>query len=148
MLHESILFLRGTAVISCCSSLVCLLQAAAFLKQDEQITHIHDHERRLYCLIITGLGIDQGLLNKLRFYPVALAQRGEDWREAKLWLEKHTQPESLILLDSGLIEGQSWITPELFEKSNENRLEYLCFPFRGPYNLNRPLVPVATNYDR
>ena len=97
------------------------------------------------CLIITGLGIDQGLLNKLRFYPVALAQRGEDWREAKLWLEKHTQPESLILLDSGLIEGQSWITPELFEKGNENRLEYLCFPFRGLYNLNRPLVPVATN---
>jgi len=94
--------------------------------------------------IILCLGIHQGMFKKLVHYPVALAKRGEDWRQAIEWLEENSKPESLILLDSGLIEGTSWITPKLFERGNEVKLEYLCFPVHGPYRLNRAVMPVGT----
>ena len=93
--------------------------------------------------IIIFLGVHQGTLEKLRHYPVALVKRGEDWRNAIEWLEQESSPESVILLDSGLIEGRSWITPKLFENGNDAKLGYLSFPVRGPYWLNRDVMPVG-----
>ncbi len=94
--------------------------------------------------IILCLGIHQGMFKKLAHYPVALVKRGEHWRQAIQWLQEKSRPEALILLDSGLIEGTSWITPKLFESGNEAKLEYICFPVHGPYRLNRDVMPVGT----
>jgi mannosyltransferase len=93
--------------------------------------------------IIVCLGAHQGTFKKLSHYPVALVNRGEDWRKAIEWLEHKSKPESLILLDSGLIESKHWISPKLFDSDNKAKLEYLCFPLRGPYKLKREVMPVA-----
>ena len=96
--------------------------------------------------ILFCLEVQQRTWRRLRLYPVALVTRGEDWRAAIEWLQRESEPESLILLDSGLIEGQSWITPQLFEIENTAKLEYLCFPLRGPYQLNRETIPVGPSF--
>ena len=93
--------------------------------------------------LIVCLGLHQGTFEKLSHYPVALVNRGEDWRKAIEWLEHKSKPDSLILLDSGLIEGKHWISPKLFNSDNKAKLEYLCFPLRGPYKLKREVMPVA-----
>ena len=95
--------------------------------------------------ILLCLEVQQRTWRRLRLSPVALVNRGEDWRQAIEWLQQESEPESLILLDSGLIEGQSWITPQLFEIENAAKLDYLCFPLRGPYHLNREVIPVGAS---
>ena len=95
--------------------------------------------------LLLCLEVQQRTWRRLRLSPVALVNRGEDWRQAIEWLQQESEPESLILLDSGLIEGQSWITPQLFEIENAAKLDYLCFPLRGPYHLNREVIPVGAS---
>ncbi|MCH1438018.1 MAG: hypothetical protein L7W43_00070 [Rubripirellula sp.] len=96
--------------------------------------------------IVLCLEVQQRTWRRLQLSPVALVTRGEDWRKAVEWLQQKSEPESLILLDSGLIEGQSWITPELFEIENTAKLEYMCFPLRGPYHLDRAVIAVGPSF--
>ncbi|MCP4945414.1 MAG: hypothetical protein GY924_26000 [Planctomycetaceae bacterium] len=96
--------------------------------------------------ILLCLETQQRTWQRLQLSPVALVTRGENWREAIEWLQQESESECLILLDSGLIEGQSWITPELFEIENSAKLEYLCFPLRGPYHLDREVIPVGPSF--
>jgi len=93
-------------------------------------------------MIVIGIGIHQRTLSRLHHYPVALVKRGEDWRNAIKWLQRESDAGSQILLNSGLIENQTWITPELFEDRNDAKREYLIFPVRGLYRLNRDVLPV------
>lgn len=95
--------------------------------------------------IILCLEIQQRTWRRLRLYPVALVTRGEDWQKASQWLQQESEPGCLILLDSGLIEGQRWITSQLFENENMAKLEYLCFPLRGPYDVEREVTPVGAS---
>lgn len=95
--------------------------------------------------ILLCLELQQQTWQRLRLYPVALVNRGEDWQKASEWLRRESEPDSLVLLDSGLIEGQHWITPRLFEIENTAKLEYLCFPLRGPYYLDREVTPVGAS---
>ncbi|MDE0863435.1 MAG: hypothetical protein OSA98_06580 [Rubripirellula sp.] len=92
--------------------------------------------------IVMGIGIHQRTLSRLHHYPVALVKRGEDWNNAVAWLQRESNTGSQILLDSGLIENKTWITPELFESRNDAKREYLLFPVRGLYRLNRDVIPV------
>ncbi len=96
--------------------------------------------------ILFCLEVQQRTWRRLQLSPVALVVRGEDWRTAIEWLQRESEPESLVLLDSGLIEGQSWITPQLFESENTAKLEYLCFPLHGPYPLDREVIPVGPTF--
>lgn len=96
-------------------------------------------------VIVIGLSNAQGTLRPLTRYPVALVYRGEDWRDAVRWLNTHSEPEQWINLDSDLIEAKS--LPREPDVTQVNRTlspewEYLTFPVRGPYALDRPTIPV------
>ena len=93
-------------------------------------------------VMVLGIGIQQQTLSRLHHYPVALVKRGEDWRNAIEWLQRESEEDSQILLNAGLIENQTWIAPALFEGRNDAKREYLTFPVRGPYRLNRDVFPV------
>ena len=96
-------------------------------------------------LLIFGLCLDQRTIQTLPNYPVALVVRGENWRQAIAWLEEHTTERDSVLVDAGLIEGQSWITPNLLLPVNQRRCDYLTFPARGPYDLSCALTPVGSS---
>ena len=96
-------------------------------------------------ILILGLGTQQRTLPRLHQYPVALVVRGEDWRGAVEQINGTNDSAQQLLLDSGLIEGRSWITPDLFQPKKKRQREYLEFPVRGPYRTQLPAIPVGSS---
>ncbi len=108
--------------------------------------------------LVSLLAHQQGTLSKLGTYPVALVTRGEDWRGAIEWVRSRANATDVILLDAGLLEASSWLAGRgvnVRPKSGTIRaiptvpptarqLEYLVFPARGPYDLDREVLPTNT----
>lgn len=101
----------------------------------------------------------QGKFSSIHHYPVALVTRGEDWRSAIEWVGRNANPVDRVYLDAGLVEAQAWLGKEFFAVVHDSRdvvtieampasqptkqqLEYLLFPIRGPYQLDREAVPI------
>lgn len=101
-------------------------------------------------LLITGLGIKQRTLQRLPQYPVALAVRGEGWREAVAWINQNAGSKDRVGLDPKLIESEALFSekgdrpdgPDEAtlgrDNTTQSQLDYLLFAVRGPYQLERP----------
>ncbi len=111
-------------------------------------------------VMITGLGLHQGTIQALPNYPVALAVRGEGWREAIDWVRNRAGSEDRILLDPGLIESDILFQADSQNSAHGNRSagatlqrsagatlqqrvspssDYLLFPVGGPYSVDWPV---------
>ncbi|MCG8653729.1 MAG: glycosyltransferase family 39 protein [Pirellulales bacterium] len=86
--------------------------------------------------LIIGLANHQGVLRRLPDYPVALARRGENWRDAVGWVRRHADRTEPVMLDSRLIEVAEMDDRYPVELPAE-QLEYLLFPLSGPYQLDQ-----------
>ena len=94
-------------------------------------------------LFVLGLGWHQGTWQALPGYPVALAIRGEDWRSAVAWLNRNAGDADQVYLDPGLIESRVLFWSNRGEPPKhltEAGSEYLRFPVRGPYPLERAVA--------
>ncbi|MFK8111525.1 MAG: glycosyltransferase family 39 protein [Rubripirellula sp.] len=86
--------------------------------------------------LVTSLTYQQGTLQRLHRYPVALAVRGEDWRGALNWIQSKTNDDDHLFLDSGLIEVQHWLARHDGDpETTPLQMEFLLFPTSGPYEI-------------
>jgi mannosyltransferase len=108
-------------------------------------------QRQLLSIVTAGILMvlvpyQQGTIQQLPNYPVALAKRGEDWRGALQWVRSNARSNDLIYLDAGLIENRTWLNRTLPVSSVVNldqaHLDYLTFAGRGPYSLDRNAIPI------
>jgi hypothetical protein len=94
-------------------------------------------------LLVLGLGWHQRTWQALRTYPVALAFRGEDWRSAVAWVNRNAGDADRIYLDPGLIESRVLFWSNRGReprRMSEAQAEYLRFPIRGPYYIERAVT--------
>lgn len=87
-------------------------------------------------LLALGLAHQQGTLQRLPDYPVALAVRGEDWRAANAWVRANAQTTDQVYLDAGLVEANAWL-----DRPSVRQLEYLVYAVKGPYDIDHPCLP-------
>jgi hypothetical protein len=101
-------------------------------------------------LLLVGLGYRQGNLQSLAQYPVALARRGENWREAVRWVNEAIEKGDRVYLDADLIESRRLSRsnspplprnhlPIVSPEPIQSLTEYLRFPVRGPYMVDGPV---------
>ncbi len=110
-------------------------------------------------LLLLGLGLRQATLQALPKYPVALAVRGEEWREAIRWVNETAGTGEPVFLDPGLIEQTSLFSLEsrpssatgsrvaVFRPLTPAMTEYLLFPVSGPYKVDRTVGIFNTELD-
>ena len=109
-------------------------------------------------VLLLGLGLRQGTLPALPNYPVALAVRGEGWREAIDWVNETAETGEPVFLDPGLIEAEklfsldSRSSPTTGSKLVDRpvgpeMMEYLLFPVSGPYKVDRPVELLNTRLE-
>lgn len=83
---------------------------------------------------VGGLMFSQGTLPKLIAGDRVLVSRGEDWRGAVAFLQRHRRPSDPVfvaaeLLESTALDPQQGGSPE----PSPRMLEYLRYPVSGPY---------------
>lgn len=102
-------------------------------------------------LLPLGLAHQQKTLQRLPSYPVALANRGEDWRSANAWVRVNSRASDRIYLDAGLVEAKAWLEAAGADrrprKPSAEQLEYLLFAARGPYRLSANILPTSLGPD-
>ncbi len=93
--------------------------------------------------------VSQGTLKRILKGQVQLVTRGEDWRAAISYLNRHAKSTDDVVIDPGLIEQTQWHNElaRLPQSLEFDEREYLTFVVGGPYQLlstNR-VIPLAAN---
>ena len=99
-------------------------------------------------VLVIGLIHQQGTLQRLPDYPVALVMRGEDWRAGDAGCDPTPRHRICVYLDAGLIEANAWLSPSprLADNRRPNNLTTSCLRPTDPTAIDRIVVPTTLNF--